>query len=158
MEVSTVFHFVGKYVGWVNFPHNVNHIESFVLDQFMDWIFLELNVVSCFRSHIVWPLHAIVVFVVQDGGRGDVVESVAIVRNTVRETLKVHHLFEEALVAWILASQELREVRSWQPPSHPMGPPFLKTMPLFILQNLRRGRRVPSATSFPTWEPQHVLL
>jgi hypothetical protein len=39
-----------------------------------------------------------------------------------------------------------------------MGHTFLKTMPPFILLNLKRGRRVPSATELPNWEPQQALL
>jgi hypothetical protein len=93
MEVSSIFHFFGEHVGWVNFSNGVSHIDNFFLDPFMDWIFLELNVVSCFRSHIVWPLYTSVIIVIQDRGRGDVVESVAIVRNTVWEISKVHWLF-----------------------------------------------------------------
>jgi hypothetical protein len=68
--VSAVYLF-GEYIAWVIFPLNANHIKSFVLYPFMDKIFLELNVVSCFRSHIVQPLHKSVVVVVQNSGRGD---------------------------------------------------------------------------------------
>jgi hypothetical protein len=66
--------------------------------------------------------------------------------------------FEVVQVAQILASHKLRDVCSKRLPSHPFGPPFLKIMPLFILRNLKRGRRVPSATKLPNCKPQQALL
>jgi hypothetical protein len=53
MEVSAVVHFFGEYIGWVKFSCDVNHIESFVLDRFMEQVFLKLNVMSSFRSHVM---------------------------------------------------------------------------------------------------------
>jgi hypothetical protein len=94
-EVSAIFHLFGDYIGWVNFSHGMNHIESFVLYQFTaDRTFAELNVASCFRSHIVQPLHASVIVVVLDGGRGDIVKGMAIFRNTAQEIPKVYNLFQ----------------------------------------------------------------
>ncbi len=71
---------------------------------------------------------------------------------TLRRRLWKSMIFVEvALVAPISASQELREVHSCHSPSQPMGPPFLNTIPPFMLQNLKRGRRVPSATAEPNF-------
>ncbi len=151
MEVSAVFHFFCEYIGWVKFPRDVDHIESFVLDPFMVWIFSKLNVASGFKSHVVWPLYASIVVIVQGGGRGDVVEIVAIVRNTAWKMLKVHHLFKVALVAQILASHELREFCSWCSPSHPVRPPFLKTMPPFIFGTWREVEGCLLMDNFPWW-------
>jgi hypothetical protein len=63
-----------------------------------------------------------------------------------------------AQVAQILALQELREVRSCRLPSQPLGLPFLKMMPPFMLCNLNKERRVPLATEQPDYEPQQALL
>ncbi len=56
-----------------------------------------LTLASGFRSHVVWPLYASVIVVIQDGGRKDVIESVAIVRNTAQKIPKVHHLFQGSI-------------------------------------------------------------
>ncbi len=72
--------------------------------------------------------------------------------------LKLMAFLDVMLVARILALQELSDVRSWSLPSHPMGPPLQKTIPPFILRNLKRGRSVPSTTALPICEPQHALL
>jgi hypothetical protein len=53
MEASAVFHLFCEYIGWVNVSRDMNHIESVVLYPLMDRFFAELDVASCFRSHIV---------------------------------------------------------------------------------------------------------
>jgi hypothetical protein len=81
-KVSTIFHPFGENISWVSFSCNMHHIESFVMYPFADRIFLELNVAICFRSYIVQPLDASVVVIVQNGGRGDIVDGVAMFRYT----------------------------------------------------------------------------
>jgi hypothetical protein len=60
----------------------------------MDRNFAKLDVVSCFKSHIVQPLHTSIVVVVQNSGRREIVKSVAILRDTVWEVPKVHNLLQ----------------------------------------------------------------
>ncbi len=76
-----------------------------------------------------------------------------------RERLRKSTTFlEVAHVVQISASQELRDVRSWRSPIHPRGPPFLKMMLPFMLQNLKSGSSIPLAMALPSCEPQQALL
>jgi hypothetical protein len=60
---------------------------------------------------------------------------------------------ETSLVAQISASHELSEVRFWRTTIQAIGPPCRKMMPPLMLRCLKSGRRVPSRTAEPVWEP-----
>ncbi len=47
-EMGTVFHFLGEDIGGVDFPRNMDDIQSFVLYPFLNGIFTKLNVTSHF--------------------------------------------------------------------------------------------------------------
>ena len=71
---------------------------------------------------------------------------------------KVNNLLYLALVAWISASQELREVWSCLLPSQPMGPPFLKMMPPFIRLQKLKERKESTTGDLRIFDPRHTLL
>jgi hypothetical protein len=47
-EMGAVLHFLGEDIGGVDFPRNMENIQSFVLHPFPDGILMELNVTSRF--------------------------------------------------------------------------------------------------------------
>ncbi len=71
---------------------------------------------------------------------------------------KLTTFLEVSHIAGISASRELRDVRAWHSLTHPIEPPFLKTMPPLMLQHLKIGSNVPSATELPSCEPQQASL
>ncbi len=78
---------------------------------------------------------------------------------TLQQRLRKSSTFLEVVhVARISASQELRDVHTWRSLTHPIGPPFLKTMPPLMLQHLKSGSNVPLAMELPSCEPQQASL
>ena len=95
------------------------------------------------------PLDACVIIVVEKSWLGSVRKMMARLAHTGAEVAKVNDLFEVMFVERISASHELRDIRSWRPPSHPRGLPLQKTMLPLILRNLKSGRRVPLEMALP---------
>ena len=48
VEMGTVFHFLGEDIVRVDFPRNMDDIQSFVMYPFLNGIFMKLNVTSHF--------------------------------------------------------------------------------------------------------------
>ena len=157
-KMDTVPHFFSKDVGRVCLAGNVLNRNRFVLNPFPNRIFTQLNVASRLRSHGVRPLDASFIVVVDKSRVLEFRDRETGLSDAPTDVLEVDYFLEVALMARILASQELREVRSCRSQSQPRGLPFLNTIPPLMLQNLKSGRRVPSATAFPICKPQQASL
>ncbi len=82
---GTVFHFLGEDIGGVDFPRNMDDIQSFVLYPFLNGIFMKLNVTSHFWGHNVQPLDTSIVVIVQKCGKRETFNGVAAVEVTATE-------------------------------------------------------------------------
>ncbi len=145
-------------VGRIELPGNMLDVESVVLDPLANWVFAKFNVLGRFWGHIIGPLDAHIIVIVQDSGGINVGKSVARIRDTAREIAEVNNFLQGCITGAYLGLAEAKghAFRTFAKPA--TGPPFLKMMPPFMLLNLNRGRIVTSATELPSWEPQHTLL
>jgi hypothetical protein len=143
-KVCAIAHFFLENVGGINFTGNVFDVKSLILHPFVNEVVTKFDMTGSFRSHVVEPLDTRFIVIIKNVGAAE-----SGISYPASETLRVRlqkstTFLEVAFVALILASQELRDVRSWHSPSQPRGPPFLKTIP-----NLKSGSSMPSATELP---------
>ncbi len=139
--MCSIAHFFGKYIRRVDFARDMLDGERFVLNPFTNRILTKFDVTGSFGGHIMRPLDASIIVVVEKSRLGSVRKTMARRAHTGAEVAKVNDLFR--------SHNELRAVRSWRLPSHPRGPLVRKTMPPLILGNLKSGRRVPSEMAPP---------
>ncbi len=157
--MSTFVHFFSEDVGGICLPRDVLDRNCLILNPLVNWVSVELNVTCCFWGHVVGPSNAGIIGIVDSCSFIDIWNRNTRLQNTPTKISEIGNLFRSRISGPNLpASQELREVCSWCSANQPRGPPFLKKIPLFILQNLNSGRRVPLAMAFPIWEPQKVSL
>jgi hypothetical protein len=159
MKMDTIPHFFIKDVGRVCLAGNVLNRNCFVLNPFPNQIFTQLNVASRLRSHVVRPFDASFIVVVDKIRVLEIRDRETGLSDAPTDVSEVDYLFRSgACGANLGLTMELREVRSCRSQSQPRGPPFLNMIPPLMLQNLKSGRRVPSATAFPICEPQQASL
>ena len=157
--MRTVAHFFGEDVGGIDLPSDVLDVERLILHPFANGIVAKLNMTCSLRSHVIRPLDAGLIIIVENCWGIGVWNDVASLFHAPGEIAKVYHLFGCGIRSLNFSlPRALREVRSCRSPSLPRRPPFLKIMPPFMLRNLKSGRRMPSATELPSWEPQHASL
>ncbi len=160
-KVCSIPHFLGEYVCQIEFTSNVfdsnvlswTHSWTAFSQSWMWWAALE-GILGDHHTHTLASLS----LYRTAGAFISVKFTLEADKELLQRFLKLTTFGEVALVAWISASQELSSVHSWQLPSQPRGLTFLKSMPPLILWNLKRGRRVPSATTLPIWDPQQASL
>ncbi len=143
--MRAILHLFCEDVGGIHFARDMTNLKSLVLVPFANQILAKLDVPSGLRGQIVQPLYTGIVVIVENSGRVDAWEKVAGVQHAARKVAEINNFLGGGV-----ASHELREVCSWHSPSQPIGLPFLKTMPSFILQNLKSESNVPSATELPS--------
>jgi hypothetical protein len=91
--MGAVIHFLGEYIGGVDFPCNMYDIQSLVLHPFPDGILMELNVTSRLWGHIVGPFDICIIVIVQKHGRRETLNFVAALRDAARKISKIDDLF-----------------------------------------------------------------
>jgi hypothetical protein len=108
--MSSILHLFSEDVGRVDLAVNMLHRKSFILNPFANRIFLKLNVAGVLCGHIVGPLNACLIVVVECSSGINILQVVSILIMLQQRFWKSTTFFDVALVALISASQELREV------------------------------------------------
>jgi hypothetical protein len=88
-EICAVLHFFSKYVCWIDSAREVLNIDGFILHLFPNQIFPKLNVVCSLRSHIVQPLDASIIVIVQKSWLRDVRKIMTRIGDTLTKITKV---------------------------------------------------------------------
>jgi hypothetical protein len=95
--VSTIAHFLSEYVGRIDFPGHMLDLEIFVLDTLADRVLTEFNVSCRFGGHVIGPMDACLIVVVEDCGSIERGKSVSCIRYTAGEISEVDDLLRSSV-------------------------------------------------------------
>jgi hypothetical protein len=90
--MSSVFHLFSEDVGRVDLAGNVLHRKSFILNPFVNRIFPELNVAGALCGHIVGPLNAHLIVVVESSSGINIVQVMSGLGHAITEIAEIHSL------------------------------------------------------------------
>ncbi len=111
---------LSKDVGRIELPGNMLDVESVVLDPLANWVFAKFNVLGRFWGHIIGPLDACIIVIVEDSGDINVGKSVARIRDTAREIAEVNNFLQGCITgAYLgLAGAKGRAFRTFAKPAN----------------------------------------
>jgi hypothetical protein len=89
-EVHPITHLFCEDVSRIDLPRDVMNIEHLILDPFTNGVFVKLDVPGSLQSHVVGPLHAGIVVVVENNWEINVRNNVTGLRITSRKIPEVN--------------------------------------------------------------------
>jgi hypothetical protein len=90
-EMCTITHLFCKDVSRIDVPGDVGNSKHLILNPFSNQVFTKLNVPCSLQSHIVGPLHAGIVAIVENDGGIDIRNIMTGLGNTLRKIPEVNN-------------------------------------------------------------------